>query len=352
MRRYTSLLLTAFILLIVVLAGSAYLAGAGQENVEQPQHTIRVYTTLPAETASILADGYASNHDTHIDFVSLSSDEIIRHLQEQVKSGKDDGEAAMILADSRTLERAAALGYLVPYISEAGDQVAPNFRQESGYWVGVFYDPIVFCVNSDYLRMQSDMPDTWTALAKRSKARIGITDFLAADASANLFCSMVAQFGDAATYDIWRDLHPRVVQYARYLSNPVRQAGMGEVDIAIAVESEALRYIHDGYPLRIVYPADGTAAIITGTGIAYRAKPSDKEQAQQFADWLLTDEAQLVLQVKDQFLVPTNPATMAYMSFAGKNIVLFDQPEAVNFSQQQRHDLLDRWVKEIRFQST
>jgi iron(III) transport system substrate-binding protein len=177
--------------------------------------------------------------------------------------------------------------------------------------------------------------------------RIGITDFLAADASANLFMSMVAQFGDAATYDIWRQIHPKVVQYARYLSNPVRQAGMGEVDVAIAVESEAIRYMQGGYPLKIVYPADGTAAMITGTGIAYKAKTADAAAAKEFADWLLSDEAQQALQKQEFYFVPTNPGTLSYKSFAGKNMLLFDQP--VNFTDQQRHDFLDRWVKEVRF---
>ena len=41
-----------------------------------------------------------------------------------------------------------------------------------------------------------------------------------------------------------------------------------------------------------------------------------------------------------------NPAALAYKTFAGKNIVLFTQP--VDFSAQQRHELLDRWVKNIR----
>ncbi len=177
--------------------------------------------------------------------------------------------------------------------------------------------------------------------------RIGVTDFLAADASANLFLSMVAQFGDAATYDIWRQIHPKVVQYARYLSNPVRQAGMGEVDVAIAVESEAIRYMQGGYPLKIVYPADGTAAMVTGTGIAYKGKAQDEMAAKEFADWLLSDEAQQALQKQEFYFVPANPGTLAYKSFAGKNMILFNQP--VMFTAQQRHDLLDRWVKEVRF---
>ena len=108
------------------------------------------------------------------------------------------------------------------------------------------------------------------------------------------------------------------------------------------------QYITDNNKsLKIVYPADGTAALVAGTGIAYKAKAADTAAAKEFADWLLSDEAQQALQKQDFYFVPTNPGTMAYKSFAGKNMLLFDQP--VNFTAQQRHDFLDRWVKEVRF---
>lgn len=346
MRRYTSLLLTAFLLFILVMAGSAYFAGAGHDDKTRPLREIAVYTTLPAEHASILTNAYEQSHNVRVNFVPLASGEIIKRLRAQAEAN-DEGTVAMVLADKDTLSKAAVAGYLTPYLSEAGDQVQENFRQTDGYWVGVWYDPIVFCMNKDYLLTLPLVPDTWKELAAQPQMRVGITDFLAADASANLFMSMLAQFGDVATYDIWRQIHPKVVQYARYLSNPVRQAGMGEVDVAIAVESEAIRYMQGGYPLKIVYPADGTAAMITGTGIAYRATPADTIAAKEFADWLLTDEAQQALQKQDFYFVPTNPGTLAYKSFAGKNMILFDQP--VDFTDKQRHDFLDRWVKEVRF---
>ena len=56
-----------------------------------------------------------------------------------------------------------------------------------------------------------------------------------------------------------QQIHAKVVRYAKYLSTPVRMVGMGEADVAIAVQSETLRYINDNYPISIIYPKDGTA---------------------------------------------------------------------------------------------
>ena len=86
--------------------------------------------------------------------------------------------------------------------------------------------------------------------------------------------------------------------------------------------------------------------MLMGTGIAKSVPEQQTAAAEAFADWLLTDEAQQLLQRNGFYFMPTNPATLAYKSFAGKNLVLFDQ--SVEFTPQQRHDFLDRWVKYIR----
>lgn len=344
MRRYTSLLLTTFALVLVVLCGFAYLAGADDTRKQRPMREIVAYTTLPAAQVEVLADEYERSNRIRVNFVPLAQEDILKRLREREEQSPKD--AAVVLADRETLEKAAREGFFLPYVSEAGDAASEMFRDRDGLWTGVWYDPMVFCVNRDYMKNQQVLPDTWVGLAALPDARIGLTDFLAADAAANLLFSMIGQFGDAAAYQILRQIHPHVVQYAKYLNNPVRQAGMGEVDISIAVQSESLRYLNDGYPVKIIYPADGTAYTLTGTGIAKPAAAEQSVAAQEFADWLLTDEAQQVLQRNGFYFMPTNPATLAYKSFSGKHLVLFDQ--RIDFTPQQKHDLLDRWVKYIR----
>ena len=170
---------------------------------------------------------------------------------------------------------------------------------------------------------------------------------MAADASSNLLYSMIAEYGDQRAFEIWRRIQPKIIQYSKYLHTPVRQAGMGEVDLSVAVLSETLRYVHDEYPIRILYPVYGTSAVIYGTGIAFRASERDARAAEVFADWLLTDEAQLSLEQHRFYFLTTNPMTLSYQMFAGKNINIFrNRPY---FSKEEKEILLDRWVKEVRF---
>ena len=346
MKRYTLFIVVIALLVTIIAAGSAFLSSGSPAVKRHPMQELTAYTTLPAEIAAVLSEEYEKEYNIRVNFVQLSSEQILTRLNEQSLE-EGDGKAALVLTDRETLDRAAAAGYLVPYISEKGDQVADSFRHPNRYWTGVWYDPVVFAVNQDYLRTHLDLPNSWQQLTRQRDIRIGTTDFMAADASSNLLYSMIAEYGDQRAFEIWRRIQPKIMQYSKYLHTPVRQAGMGEVDLSVAVLSETLRYVHDEYPIRILYPVDGTSAVIYGTGIVFRAAERDARAAEVFADWLLTDEAQLSLAQHRFYLLTTNPMTLSYQMFAGKDINIFKNRPY--FSKEEKEILLDRWIKEVRF---
>ena len=346
MRRYTIFILTAIMLVLAVVAGMALPVDADKKTLGAPMQELTAYTTLPAETAAILSEVYERENKIRVNFVPMTPKEILQEIKNDAVSDPTVVRTVdIVVADSKILREAAQLNLLTPHTSEASDAVKDRFKDEFDRWTGIWYDPIIFCANRDYLRTTVDLPDTWEKLSKAGKIRVGITDFLAADASANLMFQMIGNLGNAKTYEILSGLHPKVIQYAKFLSNPVRQAGMGEVDVSVAVESETLRYLQNGYPLKIIYPADGTSYLLTGFAIT-TTDTTRHAAAAKFADWLLSDEAQLYLQTNGFYFIPTNPQTLAYKSFAGKNLLLFDNRQ--NFSEQQQREFLDRWIKDVR----
>ena len=344
MRRYTIYFLTAFMFVIAAVAGTSYRVGA-DERISELELT--AYTTLPAETVTILSEAYEKESHVRVNFVPLPAKDLIQKTADDAVSDPTVVDTVdVILADSAVLNSLAERQLLISHASETNDAVKNNFKDKHDRWIGVWYDPIIFCTNKDFLGKLKEIPDTWTELATYRNVRIGITDFLVADAASNLMLQMISNFGDAQTYQILRGLHPKVVQYTKFLSNPVRQAGMGETDISIAVESETLRYMQEGYPLKIIYPADGTAYLLTGAGLPTK-NSSKSHEAKKFTDWLLSDNAQLALQSNGFYFISTNPNSLAYKSFAGKNLVLF--PNAPNFTEKQRQEFLERWVRHVRF---
>ena len=338
MRRYTVLLLISFFLIVAVFSMGLYISGrdSHRDSSGRLLSEITVYTTLPTENIVYLATAYEKEYRVRVNFVPLSEQELEEKIQET-------GHADMVLADSKLLKRAAGKGYLVPYSSEYTDTVGKDFKNIDDYWIGVWYDPVVFCVNKDYLKL-NDVPLSWQDLGSNTKARIGITDFLAADNAANIYFFLVAEMGETRAMNLMQRMHPHVVQYSKYLSTPVRMAGMNEVDVAIAVQSEALRYVAEGYPIKLVQPQEGTAYTLTGAGILLKAPQS--KLAQDFLDWLLTDEAQLVLRSNNFYFWPANPATLAGKTLMDRNITVFKQ--SVDYTPEKRSSLLDNWVKNVR----
>jgi len=338
--------MAVFMIVLAAMAGSAYKVGA-DEHFSKPVQEITAYTSLPAETVTILSEAYETENKVRVNFTVLSQAELLQKIKDDAVSDPAVVKTVdIVLTDSEVLKQAADLNLLLPNATETNDAVKNNFKDDADRWIGVWYDPMIFCANKDFLKKVTDIPDTWETLSKAEKVRVGITDFLAADASANLMFQMIGNFGDKKTYEILRGLHPKVVQYTKYLSNPVRQAGMGEADISIAVESETLRYMQEGYPLKIIYPADGTSYLLTGVGIT-TADAKKNLAAVNFADWLLTDDAQIILQKNGFYFLSTNPTTLAYKTFAGKNIALLDKSKT--FSETEKQNFLERWVKYIRF---
>lgn len=339
MGRYALLLLTAFIYVLTAFSSAVWQEGYAGRSDQQMLPVVTVYTTLPKDQRELIAAAYENKMRCRVDFISLSPDE----LAERLRANDGARRADMVLADSCILEQAVEAGLFVPYMSEQTDAVPEPLKDADGAWTGVWYDPIVFCANSDYLRNLSRIPQTWPELASYPNVRLGMTDLLAADAAANLYFTLLSAYGEPRAFQILAIMHPKVVQYVKYLSTPVRMAGMGEVDVALAVQSETLRYLNNGYPLRIIYPADGTAYMLTAAAILRE----DSDTAVEFTEWLLSDEVQIALQGAGVFVVPANGDTLAYKMLAGKNLVLFDRPPA--YTADERRDLLDRWLKKIRF---
>lgn len=339
-RRSTMRLVALFAITAISMLLLPFMSWLSADGKQGANHSaqLTVLTTLPLELAAPLAEEYGRITGVSPEIVPLKSQELVKRVR--------DGKGELVLADADTLRQVARVGGFVPYVSEASDQVSEAFHGPNDSYVGVWYDPMVIALNSDYCKTLKSLPLVWEELeALPPNARLAMTDFPAAEASAELFVCLSNVYGEDKTIGFFSRLHPRIVQYAKYLSTPARMAGMGEADVVIVSGSEAIRYIEQGYPLRLIWPEDGTSFVMTGVGIT--AAGRDSAEAAAFADWLLTDEAMLVMRCHELFYMPTNPTAISTKAFAGKGHVLFDQPDSP-VAKAERQRLLDRWLREVR----
>ena len=347
MRRYIPLLLVGLCTLFIILATLLYTTSIMQKNNDNNKlvpviKSLTVYTTIPADMASIIASEYRAENNIQINFVPLSTEELNDKIAQN-----NLADADIILTDSQLLEKMAQKDELEGIISEQEDIVQDIFKDKNNRWIGVWYDPVIFCYNTDYVKNNWHIPLTWEELSQKRDIKIAMSDFMVASAASNVLYSLVEAKGEENAFHIMGDIHLQIVRYAKYLSTPVRMTGMAESDMAIAVQSETLRYIHDNYPLTIIYPKDGTAYQLTGVAIAKNS--TEKNAANDFIKWLLGDEVQIALQSNRYFFVPTNYTSLTYKEFAGKNIEFL--PQQMILDENAKKLILDRWVTDIRLKN-
>ncbi len=339
MRRYLPLLLISFLLVVAAVAGTFLAGQASRQNPENVK-SIVVYASIPVDQAAALAQEYEKTAGVRVSVVPLAAADLLVKLKVEKAAPRAD----IVLAGAATLEAAKRASLLAAYASVQTDIIPARFSEEDDFWTGLWYDPIVFAANRDFLKKLPQPPAKWADLPGTAGVRFVMTDFLAADEAAGLLYSMAAAKGEEETLAYMAKLHPGIVQYAKFLATPSRMTGLGEADIAITVQSEAVRYINDGFPLQIIVPTDGTAISITGAGLTAGAPQAG--EAGRFIDWLTGDEAQKVLMKNKVFFIPTNPENASAKDNNARKIVPFTAKAVL--SPDQKAKLLDKWVQTVR----
>ncbi|HWQ61026.1 MAG TPA: extracellular solute-binding protein, partial [Negativicutes bacterium] len=313
MRRYLPLLFMSFLIVVVAIAGTLLASQASRQNPSYVS-SITVYTSLPVEQAAALAQEYEKTAGVRVNVVPLTAGELVAKLRQEAAGPRAD----LVLASADTLDAAKKANLLTVFSSAQTDIVPARFCDTDDYWTGLWYDPVVFAANRDFLKKLPQPPSNWAELTTTGNARLVMIDFLVAEEAANLLFTLAAAQGEDQTLAYLAGLHPRVVQYAKFLATPARMTSLGEADIAITMRSDAMRYIKDGFPLQIILPADGTAVSVTGAGLA--SGSSRTADAGLFLDWLTGDAAQAVLAKNGGYFLPANPESRLAMEGNGKDL--------------------------------
>lgn len=336
MRRYLPLYLISFFLVVTFFSAMEFLDGYAKKQPEEPTKNIRVYTNLPLEQVSLLAQEYEQLTSIRINVIPVGQEELIGKVQTD--------QADVILGTYEILTDAKQAQLLASVLSEQTDAIPQRFRDSDNTWVGLWYDPIVFAENKDFVKKTGQPVEGWRDLVKDSKVRISLTDFVASEASANLLYTFRQNLGESQTFAYFQKLHPQIVQYAKFLATPARLAGMNEVDVGIAMQSETLRYVNDGFPIQMIYPIEGTPYLLTGAGVVKQSTKSEEGKA--FIDWLLQDHTQFLLQNHRYYFVPVNAETQLAKYYDSKHIKLYDLPSAI--TPEQEKILLNQWIQKVR----
>ena len=172
-----------------------------------------------------------------------------------------------------------------------------------------------------------------------------MTDFVASQNAANLLYNMVEYKGEPEALEYLHSLKPHVVQHAKFLSTPVRLTALGEINIGIGNLSDVAQYNRHGYPIKFIYPKDGTSYYVTGAAVLKNSK--HKADSVEFINWLLSTKTAKYMVENNFTYMFTNPEIDEPKDSIGQDLVLW--PVNGGYTMEGKKLLLNHWVSQVRF---
>ncbi|MDU5255127.1 MAG: extracellular solute-binding protein [Veillonella sp.] len=256
-----------------------------QEQIEQAKEPIRgeiiVYTDLPNTLTAMLAERYEEEQKVKVTVMPLTEEQMSQRSASTVADTSGD----LVLTSEDNLVVGANAGKYMPIVNERIDEVRDNLKDPNGYWVGLWYDPIVFVQNDTFHNGIGKYITTWETLGKQGD------------------WSIVGNLSDAAQYS------------------------------------------HHGYPIKIIYPKDGTSYYVTGAAVLKNSK--HKADSVEFINWLLSSKTAKYMVEKNFTYIFTNPEMDEPKDSMGHDLVLW--PVNGGYTLEGKKLLLNHWVSQVRF---
>lgn len=327
--------------LAIGLVGAMALAGVARAE------TITVYTSYEEdELAAFLEEMKQDLPDLDVDVLRLSTGDLQARILAESANPQHDviwGWAVTSMVDPRILE------LLEAYEPANLDRVPARFRDPEGRWFAVTGYMAAFCVNNEVLEAKGlPMPDSWEDLLDPVyKGEIVMPNPASSGTGYLQIASILQMKGEEAGWEYLRGLDKNIAQYIKSGSRPCNSASQGEYAIGASFALRAIKNIAEGYPITMVIPAEGAGNELEAN--ALMASSDNKEAAQQFLDWTLSDRAVEAYYAWKEIVTVSGGAMPENFKEAGLpddiGSVMWDMDFA--WSAENRDRILEQWTAEF-----
>lgn len=261
-------------LLALAVAGQV---GAGQAGAAERRMVL--YSANDDTVNKLVAAGFTKATGIAIDVVSTGSGVLFRRLA----SEQANPQADVVWGVSSTLLKDGSK-YFQPYAAKERDAIPAQFRDPSNLWTGTNLQIMVIGQNTKAIPA-NEGPKSWADLLDpRWKGRIAYTDPANSGSSYVTATALLSLWGsdDAA----WAKLRALLAN-TKVLNRSTQVFdgnGSGEYPLGISLEYAGYLWAHNGAPVQVIYPADGTVALVEGVAIIKDA--ANPEEAKAFVDYV------------------------------------------------------------------
>jgi iron(III) transport system substrate-binding protein len=329
---------------IILFAFSIFFPQEGSRPKAEYARTVTVYAAIPSENLLQLTREFEKTSGIKVLYVSLPEQDILPRLRAEKTTTQADVWLGGALEH---LLQAKKEGLLLNYVSKQETHIPHHWRDQEGYWTGLFIDVPVFISNKDiFLRQQMAAPNAWQDLLDtRSKFRVGIADPGVSNATYTMLAALQQRWGTEKAFDFLTQLHRHVQQYPKMSTAPGRMVGMGEMNVGILGINDAVRYVREGFPITITFPKEDMGYQLFGASIIAGAPHS--QEAKVFLDWLVGKEGQALLISSGLCYYPTNSQVKPAPELLPLNnldITKFNAVEAA----ENKMKLIEKWNVDVR----
>ncbi|HOO64801.1 MAG TPA: ABC transporter substrate-binding protein, partial [Synergistaceae bacterium] len=279
MKRYEK----AFCVVAVALLGALLFSGAALAK------ELVIYSSVDEENAKNILDAFSKATGISVNMVFLSSGPAMSRIEAEKANPQADvwfgaPNENHIVAKERDLTQ--------PYAPAAAADLAGGFKDPEGYWHAFYMNPLGFGILSEELEQEGKpLPASWEDLL--DPAYEGMIQMPSPQSSGTAYAVMmtlIQTFGEDKAFAYMKKLNPNIQTYTQSGTGPSKNLAIRETSIAIQFTPAFLKLVDEGYPARVVFPAEGVGYEAAALSILKGAKNLDSAKA--LVDWILSKEGQ------------------------------------------------------------
>lgn len=265
---YCRLTLAVWVVLAISVSGAA----------ATEQHLV-LYSANDNTVNTMVADAFTKASSIKVDIVSTGSGVLFRRIASEEAQPQADviwGVSASLLKENSR--------YFEPYAAKDREAVPAQYRDPNNLWLGTNLQVLTISQNTASIPAAKG-PKSWSDLLDpKWKEKIAYTDPANSGSSYVNATFLVSLWGanDAA----WTKLG-KLLANTKVLNRSTlvfEGNGSGEYPLGMSLEYAGHLWQHNGAPVQVIYPADGTLALAEGVAII-KGGP-DPEAAKAFVDFI------------------------------------------------------------------
>ncbi len=277
-------------ILLIGLLAFAMTACSKEAAPDEKSNKLTLYSPHPAETINFIVKEFKEKTGIEVEVVAAGTGELLKRVQSE--EGNPLGD---VLWGGGAESLASYTDFFEGYKSTQIDAIDPSYYDKDYKWIGESPLPMVIMYNTNLVD-EASAPTSWEDILKPEfKGKIAMADPAKSGSAYTILATTVQAFGkDTAGWDFAKNFYNNLDGKVLSSSSSVyKGVADGEYAVGLTLEKEAIKYVLNGAPVKIVYPSEGTSAVPDGVAIIKDAV--NMENAKVFVDFVLSKETQEIM---------------------------------------------------------